>query len=117
MNSQRSGNPKEPGNCTKWTAEEPTAIREFSKIKQTAKKTGTTVNDVLLAFYTHALTKHVTFQRNLLTITCMVDNRRYIKETEATGLTNHVGLSAGQDGSLQLNRWRNRSRNCKSHCS
>lgn len=77
----------------KWTAEEPTAIREFSKIKQTAKKTGTTVNDVLLAFYTHALYQTCNFPKEKpLTITCMVDNRRYIKETEATGLTNHVGL-------------------------
>ena len=77
----------------KWTAEEPTAIREFSKIKQTAKKTGATVNDVLLAFYTHALYQTCNFPKEKpLTITCMVDNRRYIKETEATGLTNHVGL-------------------------
>ncbi len=77
----------------KWTAEEPTAIREFSKIKQTAKKTGATVNDVLLAFYTHALYQTCDFPKEKpLTITCMVDNRRYIRETEATGLTNHVGL-------------------------
>jgi len=77
----------------KWTAEEPTAIREFSKIKQTDKKTGATVNDVLLAFYTHALYQTCDFPKEKpLTITCMVDNRRYIKETEATGLTNHVGL-------------------------
>lgn len=77
----------------KWTAEEPTAIREFSKIKQTAKKTGATVNDVLLAFYTHALYQTCNFPKEKpLTITCMVDNRRYIRETEATGLTNHVGL-------------------------
>jgi len=77
----------------KRTAEEPTAIREFSKIKQTYKKTGATVNDVLLAFYTHALYQTCDFPKEKpLTITCMVDNRRYIKETEATGLTNHVGL-------------------------
>lgn len=77
----------------KWTAEEPTAIREFSKIKQPAKKTGATVNDVLLAFYTHALYQTCNFPKEKpLTITCMVDNRRYIRETEATGLTNHVGL-------------------------
>lgn len=77
----------------KWTAGESAAIKEFAKIKHTANKTGATVNDVLLAFYTHALYQTCNFPKEKpLTITCMVDNRRYIKETEATGLTNHVGL-------------------------
>ena len=83
----------------KWTAEEPAAIREpatikeFARIKQSAKKKGATVNDVLLAFYTHALYQTCDFPKDApLTITCMVDNRRHIQDTEITGLTNHVGL-------------------------
>ena len=71
----------------KWTGE------VFAKIRDVARREGTTVNDLLLSFYTRALYETCHFPKDRsLTITCMVDNRRYIKESELHGLTNHVGL-------------------------
>jgi len=70
-----------------WTTE------EVSRIREIAKKRGATVNDLLLTFYAHALYQTCDYPKERsLTITCMVDNRRYIKESEADSLTNHVGL-------------------------
>jgi len=71
----------------KWTGE------VFEKIRDAAKREGTTVNDLLLSFYARALYETCHFPKDRsLTITCMVDNRRYMKESELHGLTNHVGL-------------------------
>jgi NRPS condensation-like uncharacterized protein len=65
----------------------------YEKMRETAKKTGFTVNDMLLACYIHALYETCDFPAEKpLTITCMVDNRRHIKQSAKTGLTNHVGL-------------------------
>jgi NRPS condensation-like uncharacterized protein len=66
------------------------------KIKETAKKQKIAVNDMLLASYIQALSETSGFPPDKpLTITCMVDNRRHIKQPAAKefmGLTNHVGL-------------------------
>lgn len=71
----------------KWDAE------SFGQIRETAKKTGVTVNDILLACYIQALSETCDFPAEKpLTITCMVDNRRHIKQSARIGLTNHVGL-------------------------
>jgi NRPS condensation-like uncharacterized protein len=65
----------------------------YIKMREAAKRTGFTVNDMLLACYIQALSETCDFPAEKpLTITCMVDNRRHIKQSARIGLTNHVGL-------------------------
>ncbi len=71
----------------KWSLEDTDNIREVAKRKKV------TVNDVLLSCYAHALCETSDFPEGRpFTVTCMVDNRKYIKPSATIGLTNHVGL-------------------------
>jgi len=71
----------------KWSLEDADNIREIAKRRQV------TVNDVLLSCYAHALCETSNFPEGRpFTVTCMVDNRKYIKPSATIGLTNHVGL-------------------------
>lgn len=66
---------------------------DYVKMREAAKRTGFTVNDMLLACYIQALSETCDFPAEKpLTITCMVDNRRHIRQSARIGLTNHVGL-------------------------
>ncbi|MFY9116495.1 MAG: condensation domain-containing protein [Bacteroidales bacterium] len=66
---------------------------DAAALKDVAKKKHVTVTDVLLSCYMHALCQTCDFpQERPFTITCMVDNRKYIKPGKTIGVTNHVGL-------------------------
>lgn len=66
----------------------------FLKFKETGKKHGATVNDILLAVYARALYDIGNYNpSDTLTIPCMVDLRRYIKHGgKHSGLANHTGF-------------------------
>lgn len=67
---------------------------KFNAMRKAGKGIGFTVNDILLAVYVRALFEFCKFDpSNTLTIPCMVDLRRHLKEAGAeTGLTNHTGF-------------------------
>lgn len=66
----------------------------FSKFRAIGKALDVTVNDLMLAFYVHALYEVGMFKYDeMLSIPCMVDLRRHIEEGGGkTGLTNHTGF-------------------------
>lgn len=75
----------------------------FTAFKKTGKAMDVTVNDLLLAVYIRALYDISGMRDNeSITVPCMVDLRRHIKDgEEAGGLTNHTGFmqcTAAQKG-------------------
>lgn len=75
---------------------------DAAALKDVAKKKHVTVTDVLLSCYMHALCQTSGFpQGRPFTITCMVDNRKYIKPGKTIGVTNHVGLLQLKMGGCQ----------------
>ncbi len=66
----------------------------FLEFKKTGKKVGVTVNDLMLTVYIRALYQLGNYDKNdSLTIPCMVDLRRHVKDNaETSGLTNHTGF-------------------------
>ena len=67
---------------------------KFAAARATGKKFGFTVNDLVLAVYIRSLYDIGVFREGeTLTVPCMVDLRRHMKEGGAeTGLTNHTGF-------------------------
>lgn len=63
----------------------------FEKARLAGKKYGATVNDVLAAAFIHAFRK-ITGCNNSFTLSCAVDLRRYIKNPNRLGYTNHVNF-------------------------
>ena len=70
------------------------SAERFNAARAAGKKMGFTVNDIMLAMYVRALYGMGVFKEGeTLTIPCMVDLRRHMKEGGAeTGLTNHTGF-------------------------
>ncbi len=66
----------------------------FTEMKNTGKRLGVTVNDVMLAAYVRALYEIIGMRDDeTLSIPCMVDLRRHIEGGEnAGGLANHTGF-------------------------
>ena len=66
----------------------------FTEMKNTGKRLGVTVNDVMLATYVRALYEIIGMRDDeTLSIPCMVDLRRHIEGGEnAGGLANHTGF-------------------------
>lgn len=66
----------------------------FTEMKNTGKRLGVTVNDVMLAAYVRALYEIIGMRDDeSLSIPCMVDLRRHIEGGEnAGGLANHTGF-------------------------
>ena len=70
----------------------------IEKARLAGKKYGATVNDVLAAAYIDAFGK-MTGHKDSFTLSCAVDLRRYIKNPEKLGYTNHVSfMSCTADG-------------------
>lgn len=67
---------------------------KFARARAAGKKFGFTVNDLVLAVYIRSLFDIGVFKEGeTLTVPCMVDLRRHMKEGGAeTGLTNHTGF-------------------------
>ena len=67
---------------------------KFAQARAAGKKFGFTVNDLVLAVYIRSLFDIGVFKEGeTLTVPCMVDLRRHMKEGGAeTGLTNHTGF-------------------------
>lgn len=63
----------------------------FEKARMAGKKYGASVNDVLVAAYIDAFGK-MTGHKDTFTLSCAVDLRRYIKNPERLGYTNHVSF-------------------------
>ena len=70
------------------------AAEKFNAARAAGKKLGFTVNDVMLAVYLRSLYELGVFRDGeTLTVPCMVDLRRHMKQGGAeTGLTNHTGF-------------------------
>ena len=70
------------------------SAEKFAELRAAGKKHGFTVNDLLLAVYIRSLRDIGVFKEGeALTVPCMVDLRRHMKEGGAeTGLTNHTGF-------------------------
>lgn len=63
----------------------------FKKAMIAGKKYGATVNDILAAAYIDAFGK-MTGNQDKFTLSCAVDLRRYIKDPDRLGYTNHVNF-------------------------
>ena len=70
------------------------SAEKFAQARAAGKKFGFTVNDLMLAVYIRSLYDIGVFREGeTLTVPCMVDLRRHMKEGGAeTGLTNHTGF-------------------------
>lgn len=65
----------------------------FLKIKETGKKYGATVNDILVAAYFYALYELGNYcLDDSVTISCAIDLRRHMDTAEDLGLTNHTAF-------------------------
>ena len=67
------------------------AAENFLKMKTKKKKSGATVNDIIVAAYFRALFKYIETSGRTLTVPCMYDLRRYVGGSSA-GLTNMIGF-------------------------
>ncbi len=64
---------------------------KFVKIRTEGKKYGATINDMLMAAYFYSLYELAGFDRSeSVSISCAVDLRRHVKDTENMGVTNHT---------------------------
>ena len=70
------------------------SAEKFAEARAAGKAMGFTVNDIILAAYIRSLEDIGVFKEGeTLTVPCMVDLRRHMKEGGAeTGLTNHTGF-------------------------
>lgn len=65
----------------------------FMKIKAVGKKHGATINDMLVAAYFYSLYELAGYNPyDSVTISCAIDLRRHIKDTEDLGITNHTAF-------------------------
>ena len=63
----------------------------FNKIKEVGKKHGATINDMLVAAYFHSIYELADFNKNdSVSISCAIDLRRHIKDSQDLGVTNHT---------------------------
>ncbi|MCH5170488.1 MAG: hypothetical protein J1F24_04290, partial [Oscillospiraceae bacterium] len=65
----------------------------FMKIKAVGKKHGATINDMLVTAYFYSLYELAGYNPyDSVTISCAIDLRRHIKDTEDMGITNHTAF-------------------------
>ncbi len=65
----------------------------FLKIKAVGKKYGATVNDMLVAAYFYSLYELAEYnKKDSVTISCAIDLRRHIKNSDDQGVTNHTAF-------------------------
>ncbi len=65
----------------------------FQKIKAVGKKHGATINDMLVAAYFYSLYELAEYNPyDSVTISCAIDLRRHIKDTDDMGITNHTAF-------------------------
>jgi len=65
----------------------------FARIRAAGKKSGATVNDILVAAYIHSIYELANYSDNEgISVSCAVDLRRYIKDISSKGLTNHTAF-------------------------
>lgn len=63
----------------------------FNKIKEVGKKHSATINDMLVAAYFHSIYELADFNKNdSVSISCAIDLRRHIKDSQDLGVTNHT---------------------------
>lgn len=63
----------------------------FNKVKEVGKKHGATINDMLVAAYFHSIYELADFNKNdSVSISCAIDLRRHIKDSQDLGVTNHT---------------------------
>ncbi len=63
------------------------------KIKNSGRKNGATLNDMLVADYFYSLFELAVYDINdSLTISCAIDLRRHIKSSDGQGITNHTAF-------------------------
>ena len=67
------------------------SAEKFLQIKAQGKKFGASINDMLLAAYFYSLYELAGYDKNeSVSISCAIDLRRHIKNTDATGYTNQT---------------------------
>lgn len=65
----------------------------FFKIKERGKEYSATVNDVLVAVYFYSLYELADYDtKDSVTISCAIDLRRHIKNSDEKGITNHTAF-------------------------
>ena len=65
----------------------------FSLLRKSGKALGATVNDVLVAAYFQSLYELANYdESDSVTISCAIDLRRHMKETDDTGITNQTAF-------------------------
>ena len=65
----------------------------FIKLKETGKRRGATINDLLLTSYFFSLYELADYKKNeSVTISCAIDLRRHIKDNSDQGITNHTAF-------------------------
>lgn len=64
---------------------------KFNEIKTAGKKHGATINDMLLTAYFYSLYELAGFDsKESVSISCAIDLRRHLKDTDGQGITNHT---------------------------
>lgn len=67
------------------------SVETFDKLRAAGKQHGATINDMLLTAYFYALYELAKFNpMDSVSISCAIDLRRHIKDTENEGITNHT---------------------------
>lgn len=66
-------------------------VETFDKLRASGKKHGATINDMLLTAYFNALYELAGFNPyDSVSISCAIDLRRHIKDSDENGITNHT---------------------------
>lgn len=66
-------------------------VETFDKLRAAGKKRGATINDMLLTAYFYSLYELAGFDMNeSVSISCAIDLRRHIKDSDKNGITNHT---------------------------
>lgn len=67
--------------------------QRFAALRKAGKARGATVNDLLVAAYFYSLYELAGFgEKESVTISCAIDLRRHIKDTDGMGITNHTAF-------------------------
>lgn len=67
------------------------SAQTFDELRASGKKHGATINDMLLTAYFYSLYELANFNpMDSVSISCAIDLRRHIKDTEHSGVTNHT---------------------------
>lgn len=80
----------DPGDSS-FIAKHKLSAEKLSQIKAAGKSMGATINDMLTAAYFYSLYELAGFDKNeSMTVSCAIDLRRHIRNTDDMGVTNHT---------------------------